>query len=386
MSLGATRGSLRPGLIIDGQEAAFDTPAEVGEFLRRAYVAGGGGDGSDGEEGGDEEPSPPQPDSPELPDLESEVEDDHLFGRSMAASALASGTKRFHEQVARQRNGQTEGFSWEHVRSADAALALRNGAMLTFRELLSRRPAVQASGVAEFARWQGSFRTWCGFVGQIGLWPVLLGGPQGAFPQLLHFWAKRNLPSEFEGLPQHLLEAIALPLLAKGGEHIRQWIDIAHWQLHYFDRYGWPCLPFDLMRVRQDEPIAGLRRLPLPRWAWAHAEAKLQGRSSLYHLLCSVTAAPQSSMDARHYDLLLFACASIVASSAPAFDEGSPMPWPFHMGEVPTGVQVEEIRRIGREAAEWLAEHLPRRTFAKDYEHEISGMKERRYRGAAERA
>lgn len=52
LALAASRGSFDSGFIVDGEEVGFGSPAEIAEFMRRAYVASASGDGSDAPGGG----------------------------------------------------------------------------------------------------------------------------------------------------------------------------------------------------------------------------------------------------------------------------------------------------------------------------------------------
>ncbi|MCR5868230.1 hypothetical protein [Aquincola sp. J276] len=387
LALGATRGSFRPGLFVDGREVWFESLADAGEFLRRAYVASGGGDGGDGE--GDDDPSPPLPEPPDLPDgPEGEVDDvlaDSQRNTVPAARVLLRMATELQRVIPGVEPGTSHDVVWRDIETADGLPALRAGATHMLRELLMRRPRTEEGHT--YLRWLSAFRSWWRLVCNLGLRSILLDARGGAFRALLLAWAKQHEPWLLRGPNDRLFPSLLMALLVGGDARMRYLDQGAPWLLEHWERWwhGEYLHPAFLMPQSHggDTPpglsMTNLRALPLPRWAWHLVGMDLEGRASLYHLLCTLVAQPQLSTNPKHFELMLFACACVVGGRQPASKEW--LFWGFEHAFGPSDVEIGAARQVAHEALRWLEEHLPRSVFSEGYEQAITAAKDIRYRG-----
>lgn len=390
LALGATRGSMRPGLFVDGREVWFESLAEAGEFLRRAYVASGGGDGGDGD--GEDDPSPPLPEPPDLPEQPDgdgdgefdEVLADHQRSAVPAARVLVRLVTELQRATARVELGASHDMSWREVETANGLPALRAGATHVLRELLMRRP--RTGDADTYLRWLGAFRSWWMFVGSMGLRSILLGDGGDALRPLLVAWAKQQEPWLLQGPNDRYVPSLAVAFLLGGNEHIRHLLQEAPWLLDHWERLRYGEYFYPSLLVPQSHgtdstaglSMTALRALPLPRWAWHLVGDDLEGRASLYHLLCTLTAQPQLSTNPRHFELMLFACACVVGGRQAALKDWTL--WGLENAFGPSSVEIGAARQVAHETLGWLKEHLPSLAFSKGYEDVITTAKDVRYR------
>ena len=387
LALGATRGSFWPGLYVDGREAWFESLAAAGEFLRRAYLASGGGDGGDSE--GDNDPNPPLPEPPDLPDQPEgeggfdEALADHQRNTEPAARVLVRLATELHRVIPSVEPGTSHETSWRDVETADGLPALRAGATHVLRELLMRRPRTDDE---DYLRWLNAFRSWWMLVGNLGLRSILLDAGGGALRPLLLAWAKQHEPWLIRGPNDRHVSSLVVAVLVGGDERMRNLVQGAPWLLEPWERwrYGEYLHPGVMMPQSHGVDTALglsmtiLRALPLPRWAWHLVGNDLEGRASLYHLLCTLVAQPQLSTNPRHFELVLFACACVVGGR-----HATPKEWPlwgFEPAFGPSNVEIGAARQVAHEAIRWLKEHLPGCVFSKGYEQAITAAKDIRYR------
>ena len=386
LALGATRGSMRSELLINGREAWFETLEEVGEFLRRAYVASGGGDGADGS--GDSDPSPPLPEPPDLPnrskddDEFSESPSAHKGNAAPASLMLAHFATDLEEQISQLETGKSCSFSLSKAEDSDGLQDLQAGATHVLCELLMRWPG-EASDPDNHLRWLGNFRSWWASVNQLGLRSLLFNSGNGSLQPLLRNWASHHEPWMLQDRFDENVASLVVASLLHGSHRLREAIEQIQQRNWKWAPFGYPHTDLFLAKmhaigVSTPVSIATLRSFPLPHWAWNFVGSDLKGRASLYHLLCTLTAQPQLTNDRRHFEILLFACACVVGGPHNLSTEFSF--WELDADFGPSKVEINQVRQTATEAIQWLREHLPSRSFSKAYEMAISGAKEIRYR------
>lgn len=172
--LAAARGSLQLGLFYDGTEVGFETLDDLVEFVRRCYIAGGGGDGAAGIGPG----VPPRPEGPKGPEDRPPPRAEKL---AEAEAWPIQQMLREFDQAARTtrltKEGEAEGA--RYVASArdlgtpkpptlpDMGELLELGAVTLVIELVGRCPSGNGD---DLARWWQAVQCLGDAVGRLGLW------------------------------------------------------------------------------------------------------------------------------------------------------------------------------------------------------------------------
>lgn len=382
LALGSTRGSMRTGLLINGKEAWFETLEEVSEFLRRAYVASGGGDGADGS--GDSDPSPPLPEPPDLPyrpetgDEFHEASNWHERNEIPASQALFEFAEDLRGQILKLDVGKSCTFSWDEAENSDGLQDLQAGATHVLRELLIRWPG-EPGDTDEHLRWLSNFKCWWASMSQLGLRSLLFDENKNSLQSLLRSWAERHEPWMLERQFSRHISYLVAAFLLSGDRRLLDAYDRWIWEYRHLDLHpGLFITTMHAINTMTPLSIENLQSLPLPSWAWNLVGGDLQGRASLYHFLCTLTAQPQLATERRHFELVLFGCACVVSDSQKISTEFSS--WELGKGYGPSKVEIRQVRKIASNAIMWFREHLPVRSFSKSYEDVISGARNIRYR------
>jgi hypothetical protein len=367
-ALAATRGSFDAGLIVADREAAFKTPEEVAEFVRRAYVSSASGDGSDGPGGGGG-PIPPLPDDPRepfFPKFDPDEKED--TDRPSAGRALRHAIQDF----VRQMNGSVPPASffvdWSKIRDSDPVESLTRGAVHLIAELLGRFPGPSSTNLL---RWLEDVRLLGDCISRLGLWELIFLRHEADLSRLAWAlrcragWVDRMCDREFLAF---LFASRAIPDSA------------AVEALHRF--YPLHLVPGPGTNASWGDPLEALGRLPLPAFASAMAPSDSTRLASIEHLLVGFVAAPWAlltQLDARAsratLDMVVFASACVAAldistATQPCF------PW---MAPRVSPLQMQLIRQAGAKGLAWLAEQLPVRGFAAPLEDRIRDARDIRY-------
>ena len=175
---GWCQGRLSTWLYVGDDEVAFPTLASVVEFVRRAYLRGGGGDGADGT--GGRRPSPLLPfDRPVLP-LAPELghEPASLIGEMLHHAAMLVKESRSCPPRSIAEIGWPALSPPDPIaakRKIDAAAALANAAVALIYEIMRRMP--DGRNLAMLVRWHDDARRLGYILAIMGLWPILGGDP-----------------------------------------------------------------------------------------------------------------------------------------------------------------------------------------------------------------
>ncbi len=355
-ALAAQHGSSEGLLLVDGVEAGFGSVEEVAAFVRRAYLASGGGDGADGAPGPDE-PVPPLDNGPQ-----------GQGERPVAPRPGSTWVSLVHEFESISRitpQGSSFSFEWKPMAPGDAAELARAAVHLLLQVLLERAPRARG---ATTERWATDLWALVCMAHQRGFWDA-------SHQDLLQQAATRGRSPGFEALPDAWWWQRALRRPVSPYE-----------VLEALER-GW-LSPLDGLGRNGTtvEPVQALRRWPLP---WPVAKGlppDLGHRASLFHLLNAFCAAPAQFLrgPAAAEDCLalaIFAAACLLPSqSLPAARPALPMP--------PRGGFPHEAPRSGDEvnaglASEWLRRQLPGRGFQVGLEERIARTMHQRYARAA---
>ena len=372
-ALAATRGSFDSALFAGNQEAVFDTPEEVAEFLRRAYVSSAGGDGADGA-AGEGEPSPSPPEPRDLPPLEQAMERDRKPA-PMCRDAVRKAVDEFARQIASTSFGASFEARWKDILAGDTVDSLAHGALQVLHELVRRVPAGHETHIL---RWLDDLRALGVCITSLNLWAHLSSGGFGET-----FFGLLAQIGRLTGWPW--LRPVDIPDLAYLLFSIGAPLDELNDEAQY-----WLRRTNGRMGLRQPVALGGsdamelLARLPVPYSSKPLIASDLGDRAGLQHLLATVVASPQSvaqklqSIDAMAtIDLVLFIAACLASSVSPAASYAFNA-WPLrHVSPM----QRQVMQRAGQAGLIWLAEHLPARGFSPDLEAHIFESRHIRYRG-----
>ncbi|MBE2245204.1 MAG: hypothetical protein IAE86_20820 [Burkholderiaceae bacterium] len=352
----ATRGTFDSNLIIDGREASFETPAEVGEFVRRAYVSSAGGDGADGPGGGAEPPLPPNPEGPNGPPPDF-TQFDSTDQRS-AARALLGSVDRFNESVQKSPSGQSFRAVWSVDPKVSTVGALASGAVLLMLEMLDRLPRTGDLGAQR--RWIANARTLGDAITALGLWNELLDRYDG----WLHL-DRHRLPNNW--LPNY------------GGPRVPA--SVLFFPPHAMPDGRWPFWDwpdprlFELLTVQRvaADPFECIAQWPVPRFANELIPEDARNEASVAHLLAAFLSCPSSIWNSTSspkgvLDVVIFTSACLVTWRLPRLP---------NMSSPLTFAAIDER---GHSGMQWLIEQLPLRGFSRGYEALLAGARTIRYR------
>ena len=382
MALSACRGTFAPGLYIDefeGPEASFRTPAEVGEFLRRAYVGGAGGDGGDG---ADILPAPPQPEGggepgPELsPGFESAL-----------VYHLQRGIGAFQEAARGLEPGASASFSWEEggIVQGDEQTgsgappyadhdALVAAAEALLSEMMRRMPSHAYH--PDWLRWHDDLRDLANSLCAFGVAELL--NPTRITESMMGRLAQRGFPWG-EGLDDEERHLLCWYLLFGPAEPpLYRWPDLHHWLREWrFWQHRLPLFWSEPPRVAGlEDPFDLLLRLPAPRVLQCRLPEDIGEDASLFHLLHVFLAEPQAfAPDPRLAICLAVFASACIASSRRAYQP--PLPWALRA--LPDMYRNERARKSTERAYAWLIENMPQRVYAQAYEKNLGRSKHIRY-------
>ena len=172
LGLSAGKGSFQVGLYSAKGEIGFASLEDLIEFVRRVYVASGGGDGFN--DGGFQGPPAPQ-EGPSMPPAEPDslVEKSDLFKEvSKAIEKFASLSGDKSNKGSRESGKEMQWASLNNLAATEedsfGQVLLGRGARLLLIELLNRTPR-NREGVAP---WYEAFSSLCEVIGRSGLWNV----------------------------------------------------------------------------------------------------------------------------------------------------------------------------------------------------------------------
>jgi hypothetical protein len=385
----AASRSAQFGLFANGAEVGFPSLESLVEFVRRAYVSGGGGDGGEGI--GPVPPGPPGggegPDSGRGEGGEGGEGGERGESGSGAQALLSSGAK--FARTARSLSLETFKADGEgsdtgpatygrvqftpapsSVSSVTPTKGVTEGqadmaaaAALLLEELVGRAP-----GRGGFdASWEAALNSLRFAVHKFGLLPILMHDPLGhSLRHQLKMTFASN-PDIFLGVrgpdqPEYLLpRLLALPPL-DGPYPWWYWLD------HVIDGAQLP-IEFGFGRESGD-PFEELSTWPLPRPIANHAHL-LKEDDSARGLLCAVVAdpallAPRSKIGLQTALILLFSAVhltarhSILALARPATSGAT-------------------VNLVIADALAWLDLQMPRHAFAREVEQAIGRARQLHY-------
>jgi hypothetical protein len=400
IALAAGRGSFQTGLFVGPVEVPFPTVSAVAEFVRRVYLRGGGGDGADG--GGGDGPPPRPVERPDLP-LLPELTEEGYEGRGLRSEILAA-VENFQlkakgvaiESAPRSVEWPaaiegTNGGGGAH-RAGDGPAMLASAALRLIYEMARRLPS--AGAPAALARWQREAQTLGRLISNLGLWPLLLSGPYyGSLRTLASSLVRGNyglaiLDILKGGFPSEFLTNVVMYLLFVGGLPLDD-RDEAEWLFYHWrrDHYPFDLPPWNSSVRGAIDPVAALRRIPLPEELTEFVGSTLKDGTSLYHAVNAFMGSPQTiwkqGQAAQLIDIVLFASASIVETEGGQF-LSELTAWMFWNGPR----TISPTRRVAIQTAadnawSWLAQHLPALVFGEALENVIESAGSLRYRTAA---
>jgi hypothetical protein len=381
IALAAIRGVFQYRLFIDEDEVAFPTLAAVTEFVRRVYLRGGGGDGAGGVGGEGPPPILPieRPDLPGSPDLGSEG----------LARAMVEAVAAFRNTSHSCKLGSTTPFlKWPGSRvqepgkpgRTDGPTILANAATRLIYEMVRRIP--DGRDPAAVVRWHRDARTLGSMISAMGLWDILWRVP--------HYDTVARIMS---GLETWKSKLAALQTVSRNDFiHVRflcaiifgsgPALDDQEGARHYLAAAEyWFHAPLAWQRGSREgpvDPVASLRRIPLPEDAAAVVRKTPRDEVSLYHALVSIVGAPLLADSQRpgFFELVLFAATWIAGS------DDAQLPSDFFSPPAsgsPSSIQIAEVQIKLDRGWNWLKAHLPAMCFAPKVEEVIEAAADLRY-------
>jgi hypothetical protein len=367
-ALAATRGSFDAGLIVDGSEAAFKTPEDVAEFVRRAYVSSASGDGSDAP-GGGSAPMPPSPEGPREPIIPQSVEEEWDVD-SGAGESLRRAIRDFVQQIRGSGQGASFSADWSGILDSDPVKSLGRGALHVIAELLDRFPGAYST---DLLRWLEDVRLLGSCISGLGLWELISVKHEADLSRQVQIlrrrtgwdWADRVDDRAFAAL---LFASQAVPDSAAA--------EALHWLYQPY------LIPVPITSSTWTDPLEALGRMPLPAFASTMAPSDLAELASIEHLLVGFVATPWALLTQLHeresraaLDMLVFA-ATCVAALQVSTTTQSYLAW---MAPDVSILQMQVIRQAGAKGIAWLAEQLPVRGFSAPVEDRILESRDIRY-------
>jgi hypothetical protein len=377
----ATRGSFQLGLFLREAEVAFPSLEDVVEFVRRAYLRGGGGDAAGGAGSG----VPPRPEGE--PKGGEPLEPERILGteggegKTILDTLLKdadvlereAGLLKYKKDVPFETRRFKPSFSTPGHAPADGKNILTVGALELILELIRRFPVKGSDEQIMF--WWDSAERLGRAVAAIGLWPTLLESPARSILGV----AGKNLR---EDLPETLAQDLE-PLWYWGDD---SWTIFA--LLGQCGNIGWGCHPrhmeeflYALRRngwvstgahERRTDPVDDLASWPLSRDMASLVGGPPSASASLHDLLCAVIGSPSvlisnpqsksgTGLRKRAGAIVVFAAMHICEAATPVL---KPTPFPSLLSQA-------ALARAVNTALAWLAEQFPSRVFPEPVENLI---------------
>jgi hypothetical protein len=388
LALGAGRGAFQTGLFVGEAEVSFPTIEDVVEFVRRAYLRGGGGDGADGGAGGTTPPLRPREGPLSALSLNTKEIDTEIKGRSLRAEILtaiagfkkeAGGlglhhTARFdHKWPA--PSGQPTGGGVA-ITAIDGPSMLASAALQLIYEMARRLPP--AHDYVAIARWVRDARMLGNLLASLDLWPLLWSDP---YYKALEELGKRLLSSFFgsDGLlhkhQEEFAARLAFIITFVAGPPADELKEPDRWfNGHWHDLWS--------TERADSDPVSNLSRIPLPQdLEGLFFEKDVKDRVSMCHALVAFMGAP-AEFDGNQpiVELVLFAAACIVGpdKGQPLFSWPAP-PWHLEKPLAPSEILRTAVQANADCAWRWLREHLPVVVFHNALEQAIASTARLRY-------
>jgi len=370
-ALTATRGSFDAGLIVANQEAAFETPEDVAEFVRRAYVSSASGDGSD-VPGGGGGPMPPLPEGtrePIFPHSKEEERDAEYSAREAVRRAIQDFAHQMHG------SGLAASFpaDWSKIRTAEAVDSLASGALHVIAELLARFPGAYSS---DLLHWLEDVRLLGDCISALGLWELILLKHEAKLSSQLQTLRRETGWAWVKHVDDRAFIAF---LFASRALPDNKPVEALHW-LHYPAPHLL-AVPAPSAPLIWTEPLDVLGRMPLPAFASAMAPPDSTKRASIEHLLVGFVATPWTLMrlqdrDSRAtLDMIVFAAACVAGLDV----SNTTQPYLAWVSPGVSPMRMQVIRQVGAKGLAWLAEQMPVRGFAAPLEDRILESRDIRY-------
>jgi hypothetical protein len=362
LALAASRQSFASPLLVNGAEVGFAFPAEISEFLRRAYVASSGGDGVDGLGGPAVPPKPRRPNDP------SEYDTYDLEDWKVDEANGFAGAGYFDYLYAVARYISTGAYVGDSASSSDikrfkpflrgAYEPMRRGAQHILIELLDRCP--DAGDALALLRWDDDLRRLGAFMARCGLLESIAndGSP------VLYGRVTRTIDQLFDGQVDNNNAdlRIVLSFLLTAPERLRQVVPKVDEEPppEYEAHWNWSSSELD--------PYDSLARWPAPGCTQDLGSVHAPGRCSVLALLSAVVSTPAALVVLKKtgrlvaLDVAVFACACLTCredlgpspQSHPSLDDG------------PRTRAFAENRSDN--ALRWLDSQLPKRIFRVELE------------------
>jgi hypothetical protein len=381
VALSACRGTFEPGLYVDeeGQtEASFAAPAQVSEFLRRAYVGGAAGDGGDGGEAG---PVPPPPEG------EDGSREPAPLYESRVVLDLTTRIQEFETAVQKVPQNSSKSFFWGEsaierqgryigIRAAGDgdATAFAAAALALIAEMLRRMPDM--TDARAWLRWYEDVRELTCLLVELGVAELLQVQP---FRDGLETVLRQSRLIKVEDMPEEqrfrLFWLMLFGPTMRGISSVQNLTSLLYeledryW--YFGDRWIFPA------STHVKDPLDTLSRLPLPEVLHSILPDDVRNKASVFHLLNLVVAEPQAvcrdpATTQLAVCIALFAAACIASTRTAVHHAGAA---PFSFGHH----DHERARRAIEQAHTWLIEHMPRTVYARSYEAIIGKTKSLRY-------
>ncbi|MGW9945415.1 hypothetical protein J2W92_000730 [Rhizobium leguminosarum] len=328
LAFAATRAEHQLGLFDAKQEVAFASLEDLTEFVRRAYVASGGGDGAGGGGGGPTPPNPPDDEdgpSPELPDLGSSEQIQRMLGFSVRIQNSDDGRRSIEREGPTQAwpiaNFQPYGPEQLEARDGYRALSVAAGVLLL--EFFRR-----------FPRGPDRLRDW-----EEGYW------------RLNSFLSYFDFYGEFS-------DAFSDPVNKTIAQHgpLQRWL-----KDHPYEERRWWSHEYRWLAYAPQRNLDVLDSLSL----WPVPESIAQKRDvSVRDYLATYLASPGTLKNTHGAAIILFASACIAS-------QGIAIPWGAYSASEP-------YARLSTAGLRWLVRQLPSTIFEDRLEKLIEDARELR--------
>lgn len=361
IGLGAARGRAQLGVFLSKEELAFATLDALAEFVRRAYLASGGGDlPGGGTAGGGPRTPPPEPEGggPDTGGLAPPGEEGLeaawnvvgvAFGVRESASRLTftagapvspASFDANAEAAAKPTGGSGDFGGGTLVRGAEElALALLR------RFPLKGRPS-------DVVTWGESSVRLGNAISRLHLWRSILEGPNhrvfdAAAQQIGH---ALDVPTD----PRHVLA-----LIMQGGPLI--WPFYAPWEFTTF------ADTWSGFRGRDTDPLDDLAAWPLPSEMWQLVGSEPD--PSAFNLMSAVCGAPAKLLGSGDGRLAGRAAAILLFCSARILAENTE---PFGVGWGSGAMHEASLGRVTATSLQWLMGQWPAQVFPSQVEEIIA--------------
>jgi hypothetical protein len=379
----AFRGAFQPGLFLGEHEVAFSTLSSLIEFVRRGYMAGGGGDSANGGGSGVPPVLGEGPTDTDTPDVESSYGEGGMAG-DLASFCSASDSLKFTAD----RPISYVNFTWLPSQAENSGQAAPNRTfdlgedlVLAARdlaiELLRRFPGTRDSRL--YSRWQASADRLGRAYDELWLWRKVLEGPE-ALPLGLAMAAAVDRSPEFwynpkwfaDELKKGSYDVLGTAACDLFGVWLPEWV----WDRRHL-RLSGRC--HSQRALVESDPSDDLASWPLPmtlRRAGLAAE-------NLLELLTLFTGAPRriARLKGRAVPaaihLVAFGAAHL-AKAADALTRQEWSSWPHYTGPPDSYWTYSAAQR----GLDWLASQMPRMAFPPPVEDVIGEVADLNYRKA----